>query len=171
MILKFSSITLRKIELSDIEMLRQWRNDEKIAQFMFFNEQISRQMQLDWFNSLAPSDFYFIIEYQDKALGLINLVCEDADAQTAFAGLFIYDDSYWGTQAPVLASICLLQFAFEERKLKEVFAKVQESNSAAKSYNKALGFEDRSSELQCISFKAYTNFVVSLKHRIVKVAL
>ena len=74
MILDFSGIRLRQIELEDIELLRVWRNDHKIGQFMFFREHITKEMQLACYKSLTFNDFYFIIEYQDKTLGLIHLI-------------------------------------------------------------------------------------------------
>ena len=167
MILAFSSIRLRRIDYGDIEMLRQWRNDQKIVQFMFFNEHISKEMQAQWYSSLKEIDFYFIIEYQNKPVGLINLSEEEeGDSKFAFAGLFIYDDGYWGTQIPVLASMCLLQFAFVERKLDIVYAKVQKANKAAKKYNNNLGFKDCNEELQSINLENYKKVLKPLMQRI-----
>jgi len=165
MILEFSNIRLRQIELGDIEMIRQWRNDQKIVRFMFFNQHITEEMQLEWFSSLQAYDFYFIIEYQNKDLGLINLSSEKLEDRSAFAGLFIYDDSYWGTQIPVLASMCLLQFAFEKRKLQTVYARVQRTNNTAKKYNKNLGFEDCNEELQSIKIENYTKVLKPFTNR------
>jgi RimJ/RimL family protein N-acetyltransferase len=79
--------------------------------------------------------------------------------------LFIYDDSYWGTQIPVLASMCLLQFAFEKRKLQTVYARVQRTNNAAKKYNKNLGFEDCNEELQSIKIENYTKVLKPFTNR------
>jgi RimJ/RimL family protein N-acetyltransferase len=166
MILEFSKIRLRQIDQGDIEMLRQWRNDQKIVQFMFFNQYITESMQQKWFSSLGESDFYFIIEYRTKALGLINLSDLQEKDNAAFAGLFIYEEAYWGTQIPVLASMRLLKFAFEERKLATVYAKVQKANIAAKKYNNNLGFDDCSEELQSINLENYTNVLKPLMNRI-----
>ncbi|MEX0595449.1 MAG: GNAT family N-acetyltransferase [Candidatus Paceibacterota bacterium] len=166
MILSFSTIQLRRIDFNDIELLRHWRNDQKIVQFMFYKKHISKEMQRKWFLSLNETDFYFIIEYQNKPLGLINLADEQIAEQAAFAGLFIYDESYWGTQVPVLASLCLLRFAFEDRKLESVYAKIQKSNVHAKIYNRNLGFRDFDQELQRIDKASYKDIVQPLLRRI-----
>ena len=170
MILRFSNVRLRRIELKDIEMLRQWRNDEKIVQYMFFNTYITESMQLKWFESLKMHDYYFVIEYQGKALGLIHLADEDTLEHVAHAGLFIYDESYWGTQVPVLASLRLLEFAFEERMLKTVYAKVQASNKAARRYNKNLGFKEEGKELLSLEVETYKTKLKPLVQRIRKLA-
>lgn len=166
MILTFLNIQLRRIDQEDIEMLRQWRNDQKIVQFMFFNKHITKEMQQQWFDALGPKDFYFIIEYKNKALGLINLSSESNEERAAQAGLFIYDESYWGTQIPVIASLCLLEFAFEQLGLKTIYAKVQKKNTAAKNYNRSLGFKDVTEELQDLDEAAYMHRVQPLKKRI-----
>lgn len=138
MTLSFNEVQLKRVEEADIEMLRQWRNDKKIAANMFYQEYITAEMQQRWFNSLTDTDYYFIINYRKEAIGLINLKNEN---HHYFAGLFIYNEKYWGTPLPIYASLALLQFAFERLTLTEVLAKVREENLKAIAYNKSLGFK------------------------------
>ncbi len=141
MILTFKDVVLKRLELSDIEMLRNWRNDPEISERMFYNEFISESMQLKWFQSLKSTDFYFIINYKNKAIGLINLSNENAALKEAESGLFIAEKKYWGGPVSIYASLALLRFAFEERNLNQVLAKVRKDNVVAIKYNEQLGFK------------------------------
>ncbi|MCD8528575.1 MAG: GNAT family N-acetyltransferase [Chitinophagales bacterium] len=105
MMLSFNEVKLMPLQEQDIEMLRQWRNDKKIAKHMFYQEHITKEMQQTWFQNIKKTDYYFIIHYKNEAIGLIDLKKEN---KSYFAGLFIYNHSYWGTPIPVLASLALL---------------------------------------------------------------
>lgn len=163
MILAFCDLHLRRIDQQDLELLRQWRNDEKITRHMFFRDYISREMQLDWFASLKENDYYFIIEYKKAALGLINLADFNLEMTRCSAGLFIYNEAYWGGPIPVLASICILDFAFENLKVQEVWAKVQKDNLAARKYNEQLGFVIDSEEWQVLKLNHYKQITSRIK--------
>lgn len=168
MIANLRDISLHKILHSDIEMLRNWRNNKKIASNMFYQKHITSQMQEKWFNSLTNNDFYFIIRTKDKAIGLINLAQIDTKKQEGQVGLFIYNEEFWGTPAPVFASLLLLQFAFEEKKLNCVWAKVRTENKQAINYNKMLGFEMVKENMQQLTFSNYKNIVKPLLQKIVQ---
>ena len=63
---------MRRLTHDKIEMLRQWRNDPKIQQHMFYREYITPEMQERWFANLDQhTNFYFIVEYDGKEIGLI----------------------------------------------------------------------------------------------------
>ena len=66
-------VTLRRLSHDRIEMVRNWRNDPKISQYMLTQDYISPEMQEKWFQKVSQSEteFYFIVEYQNKPIGLI----------------------------------------------------------------------------------------------------
>jgi len=135
-------ICLERITAAHIEMVRLWRNDPKIQQHMFFKNDITPKMQEEWFDSVNnDQNFYFLIHYLEKPVGLINISSVDWENNSAFAGLFIYDSNYWGTDVPVRASLCVLDIFFAFTTIQNIFAKVRDSNIAAFHYNTALGFE------------------------------
>ena len=166
--LSIGGVTLKRLEEKDLEMLRTWRNDPKIRRVMFFQEDITRDMQLKWFTSLSELDYYFVIETDKKPVGLIHLNIDEKDRDSAFAGLFIHDDSYWGTQVPVYSSLALLNFAFEELDLKQVLAKVRKDNSAAIRYNQSLGFSAIQGEFQVLTNNDFLCRTKSLYDRLKK---
>jgi UDP-4-amino-4,6-dideoxy-N-acetyl-beta-L-altrosamine N-acetyltransferase len=166
MILEFSEIQLKRISLDDIELLRTWRNDPKIVANMFFSKYISPEMQEQWYLSLKPSDFYFIIICSNQPIGLIHLFQENDEDRSAYAGLFIYEEKFLGSPFSILASILLLNFAFEERKLKLVKAKIREDNFIAISYNQQLGFKQISKTEWELSEETYQKLLVPFQQKL-----
>jgi len=142
MILKKYNLELHRITWSDIETIRTWRNDPKIQQHMFFKQTITAEMQQNWFKKADTiHNFYFKIMYQNQAVGLIHVSDIDFKKRDAFSGLFIYDDNYLSTDVPARASLCMLDYFFEEDILYTLYAKTKKNNATAIKYNQSLGFE------------------------------
>lgn len=134
-------VNLVKLTADKIELVRTWRNDPKIVQHMFFNQYITPEMQQKWFASIDnENNFYFLIEYHQKLVGMIHASEIDDVQKTAYAGLFIYEESYWGTDVPVRASLAMLDFFFSENRIETFYAKTKKENKAAIQYNQLLGF-------------------------------
>ena len=142
MIIRRYGIDLVRVQKEHIEMIRVWRNDPKIRDFMFFKSEITAEMQRNWFNSVNnDQNFYFMVCPTDKPIGLISISSIDYDHNKAFAGLFIYDDNFLGTDIPVRSSLCLLDVFFTYTTVDTLYAKVLNSNLVADQYNTSLGFE------------------------------
>lgn len=134
-------ITLERLTADTIEMVRQWRNDRKIMRFMFYKGEITPAMQQEWFQSINnEQNFFFLIYLDETPVGLINISSIDWENKTAYTGLFIYDDTYLGTDVPVMASLAMLDVFFLIFDLQLVYAKVKGSNKVAHNYNTSLGF-------------------------------
>lgn len=169
MITSLRGVTLCRVEHKHIEMLRNWRNDSKIASNMFYQEHITPEMQEKWFKTLnVETDFYFIIEVNKEPIGLINLSQIDYNKKEGQVGLFIYNQNFWGTPAPVIASLMLLNFAFEYKKLNCVWAKVRKENISAQNYNKMLGFKKIETNLQQLRQQQYKNITRPLLQKIIQ---
>lgn len=169
-LIAFGDITLNRLQQNDIEMLRLWRNDKKIAERMFFRSKISSEMQQKWFNQLDENkDFYFIIRHKNIPIGLIHLSNIDIDEKFGSVGLFIYNENYWGTHLPIQASLSLLKFAFNNQKLESVTAKVLPNNKAAIKYNESLGFVFKDNENMILNKKNYQSVTLKLQTTMEKI--
>ena len=134
-------ITLERLQQEQTEMVRQWRNDQKIAGFMFYKGEITEKMQQEWFSSIDnEQNFFFLIHLKNKPVGLINISSIDWENKTAYTGLFIYDDKFLATDTPVMASLAMLDVFFLLFDMQSVYAKVKGNNKAAHNYNSSLGF-------------------------------
>jgi RimJ/RimL family protein N-acetyltransferase len=140
--ISFKEIVLKRLCVEDIELLRQWRNSSFIAENMFFQEEISQVQQVVWFENLHPeNDFYFIIEYKQESIGLVNLKEINWTLKQAESGLFVALEHYRNTPLAIYASLALLNFAFIDKKLEVVKASVKKNNLHTIQYNQSLGFE------------------------------
>lgn len=136
-------VTLRRLTHDKIEMLRQWRNDPKISQYMFYREYITPEMQERWFTNLDKKcNYYFIIEYDGKDVGCINIRAIDWEKKCGEPGLFIYDDNYLDSDIALRASFCMGDWIWNDLKLEYQTIEVQRSNKRALQMNKANGYEE-----------------------------
>lgn len=143
MIAEQYGIKYKRVTIDDIETVRYWRNQPHIKSVMQFQEEITPEMQLKWFNSINNKDnYYFIIEVENKQIGLIN--CKNADPITRIAegGIFIWDLNYWNTPIPVFAALSMLEGVFEIFSAAgSSVATVKKDNKKALQFNKMLGYD------------------------------
>lgn len=134
-------ITLRRLREPDIELVRQWRNSAQINQFMEYREYITPEMQLEWFKSVDNfENFYYIIEYHDKDIGLINSSKVEWDTVSSEGGIFLWDEHYYETFVPVWASLCLLETSYFILGAGKSVIKTLSDNERAKKLNTHLGY-------------------------------
>ncbi len=141
MIIKGYAVTLSRLTVADIEQVRQWRNSEKVRQFMEFREEITSEMQEKWFASI-DNEFnnYYIIHDGETKIGLIYGAEIDWDKGiTQNGGIFIYDESYWNTYFPLSATLLLMEISFILG-MKEAYIKVLHDNEKAIQFNTNIGF-------------------------------
>lgn len=134
-------ITLNRLRYDDIEFVREKRNSEEVRRFMEFRDEITPEMQEDWFERINNfENFYYIIEYKGAKIGLLNDKNMDWVARTSESGLFLWDESYINTIVPVLASLCLLEVGFYYLNWNTSYIKVLRDNAQAIEYVSSLGY-------------------------------
>ena len=134
-------ITLESLTEQDLELVRNWRNADHVRLNMDYQTIIDSKMQSNWFNSLdKKNNLYFTILQDSKKIGLINLKDIDWEIYEAEAGIFIGDTDYLNTLTPVLATICIMEYAFETLKLKTLKAKIATNNQKAILFNENIGY-------------------------------
>ena len=134
-------VILERLNAEHSELVRQWRNDQKISRFMFYKGEITQRMQHEWFESIDnEQNFFFLIYYNSNPVGLINISSIDWENKTAYTGLYIYDDTFLSSDIPVMASLAMLDVFFLMFDIQSVYAKVKGNNKAAHNYNSSLGF-------------------------------
>ncbi|MCX6311098.1 MAG: GNAT family N-acetyltransferase [Bacteroidetes bacterium] len=142
MIIHGFGVTLIRLQHSDIELVRMHRNSSVINQYMEFREQISKEQQEKWFLSINNlHNNYFIIEYQGNKIGLIYGAGIDwQKKETQNGGIFIWEEKWLETQAPLAASLMLTEISFLLG-LDRTYIKVLKENTRAVAFNYNLGYE------------------------------
>lgn len=134
-------VKLKLLTHDKIEQLRQWRNDPKIQQYMFYREYITPEMQERWYANLdKKSNFYFFIEYEGKEVGVINIKDINWNTKQGEPGIFIYDDEYLDSDVAMRASLCMGDWVWNELKLDSELIEVVRTNKRAMDYNLNFGF-------------------------------
>lgn len=140
--LQKENVVLRRVENKDIEMIRNWRNDPKISQYMSFRDYITPEMQKKWFEKINnDNNYFFIINIDGKDVGLIEIKNIDYKNSIAESGMFIYEDKYLNGIYSYLSSYILAEFAFSTLKLNTIKVTVIDDNKRAVRYNKSLGYK------------------------------
>ncbi len=136
-------ITLRRIQLSDIEKLRQWRNSDAIRKKMIFQEYITKKMQLEWFKNIENSyhSSYYIISYKGNDVGVLNQKNFRLPGKMRESGIFIVNEKYINSHIPVIASITMIEASFYAMQKTESFVRVLKNNQEAFNYNYSLGYK------------------------------
>lgn len=138
--LSYYDVTLRRMEEADKELIRYWRNSEKIKSRMEYRTHITRQMHNEWFEKMNDykKAFSFIIEYRDTSVGVVyNSNFNDYSE----GGMFIWDELCLGTQVPVLVSVMLTDLNFYFIGNEASYIKILKDNLNSQSFNKWFGYK------------------------------
>jgi UDP-4-amino-4,6-dideoxy-N-acetyl-beta-L-altrosamine N-acetyltransferase len=140
MIISEYGINLQKIDKSNLEMIRSWRNSEFVKKYMVFQDQITSEMQQKWFHNIDNvNNYYFLIIQDHEAIGLANIKDINYDLKTGESGIFMKSEDYTNSDSGVKATLALLDFAFIELNLARLYQTITKANKAAQNFNKHLG--------------------------------
>jgi len=156
-------IILEPLTEADLELVRGWRNAGHVKQHMQYREHITEDMQQRWFRSLDKTcNAYFMIQKESEKIGVVNLKDIDWQSKTAEAGIFIGEENYLNTLVPVLATVSIMEYAFETLQLKNLKAKIASANLKAILFNESIGYQ-RLEEQASDGFGYYTASVLSFR--------
>lgn len=110
---------------------------------MDYREYITPEMQKKWFQSVNNKyNYYFIIEFEGKKVGLINAKNFSYENGFGEGGIFISEEEYINSFAAVFSTLCLLNFVFYKVKLCTVsHARILRDNDRAIHYNMLIGYK------------------------------
>lgn len=141
---------------NNIELVRQWRNNPKISQFMEFREYITSKMQQQWFETLdKESNFYYIIYSSHKSVGVINIKNYNAHTKSGEGGIFIADDMFLNTDLAYRAHLVLFDYFFENTALESIKSHILEENKRAIRFCEFLGGQKIGNKEYIITKNAY----------------
>lgn len=141
MILKKYNIELHRVREEDLEMIRLHRNSDFIKSKMFYQKEISKAEQKQWFSKINNEKyFYFIIKFQNKPVGLAHGIVHSFEKGEAEGGVFFWEKDVLKTHVPVVVSVCMTDLTFLLLKMEKTIAEVRSDNLIAINYNKQLGY-------------------------------
>ncbi|WP_421319671.1 GNAT family N-acetyltransferase [Aeromonas veronii] len=135
-------VKLVALAQDDIEMVRQWRNDPKIANLMLDKTYITSEMQQCWFDRLqhATDQFYYLVWFKNQPIGVTSLIKVNRDAGCCEPGMYIYVDEYRNNIVPFCVAFALNDLAFEELGVSQLFGKIFANNQPSVRFHEACGY-------------------------------
>ena len=142
MIISGNKINLREIEEKDIEIVRTWRNRNRM---WFFNKNlISKQQQEQWYSEYKNrnSGKFFIIELKNKLpIGTVSLYNIDSTVKEAELGrVLIGEEKFHGRGYMTEAIFTLSKFGFENLMLNRIYLHTFVDNKKATNLFEKCGF-------------------------------
>jgi RimJ/RimL family protein N-acetyltransferase len=159
-------VTLHRLSKAKIELVRQWRNDPKISQYMIYRKIITPEQQEKWFERINnDKNYYFIMSYKDDEVGLINIKDIDDNNIHGESGSFIFIEKYLNTDFSYRAHLCLYDYAFEVIKLDYIRAEILAENIRSIRFVDYLGFQHQEESENGILFILTKSDYYSNKNR------
>jgi RimJ/RimL family protein N-acetyltransferase len=135
-------IILERLKVEDIELVRQWRNSDPVRLNMKYQDVITPEMQLTWFNSINNlQNNYLMIHYKDEKIGLLNDKNIDWESRSSESGIFFGRTEFYNTFLPYLVSVAGIETTFYLLGWKKQFAHILRSNTNAIKFNLLLGYQ------------------------------
>tara|TARA_B110000116_G_scaffold174993_1_gene151389 strand:+ start:124 stop:648 length:525 start_codon:yes stop_codon:yes gene_type:complete len=128
-----SKIQLKKITKSDLKLLIEWRNSNKI---FLYNTQyflLNLKMQMDWFNSLQndSSRKMFMILHENVKIGICGLIDIDYKNKNTNIAIIIGKTQLHAKGLGTMALSNLLNYGFKKLGLHRIGADVIEYNKTS----------------------------------------
>jgi hypothetical protein len=141
LILEQYGVKLVRVQEPDIEMLRVWRNS--VSEFMEYRTHITPEAQKAWFSTIDNQfNYYFIIWFEGKQVGLINAKNFDPVQGFGEGGIFIAEKEYINSFAAVFATLCMLNFMLVKLDVCKISRiRILRTNERAIQYNQLLGYK------------------------------
>jgi UDP-4-amino-4,6-dideoxy-N-acetyl-beta-L-altrosamine N-acetyltransferase len=106
-------VLLTKLTAEDIELVRKWRNSKDVASYMYNEDYITKENQINWFNNIDwNKSFYWIISYKGKKLGLASINSIDRTLQSCYWAFYLGDSSVRGGGIGAKVEYTVLNYVF-----------------------------------------------------------
>lgn len=135
-------IDLTSLQSDEIEMVRQWRNDPKIASLMLDQTYITEAMQQVWFIRMRQSSnqCYMLARFRGEPIGVASLTAIDMQQRSCEPGMYIYPDHYRNNILPFCVAFALNDLAFEQLGMQRLYGKIFDENTASVRFHEASGY-------------------------------
>lgn len=128
--MKSITLELCVVNEDNIEMIRNWRNTPEVSEYMYTNNHISKDQQIQWFSRVNrdPTKKYWIIKFGDKFVGMLNLYNIDMRNKRCHWAYYLADPSVRGKGLGRLIELNILSYVFEKLNLNKLCCEVLSFN-------------------------------------------
>lgn len=142
---EYGNIRLRPLVETDIEKLREWRNDTENSRYLRKIGYISEEMQKKWFDAYLENEDEIIFAIEETKefgclIGSVSLY-DFTGEQAEFGRILIGDKRTSGRGIGRISSVMAMHIGFECLGIKKIVASVHEQNVKAYSNYMRIGFD------------------------------
>jgi len=140
--IEVNGLVIERLKEKDIELVREWRNSDKIRKNMLYQEIITPEQQLKWFHSINNfNNFYFIVEYKNRKVGLVNIKDINWEDRSGEAGVFMVERDLSAALIPVAGALSISELVVGIFGFKRLYAKVRKDNKTMQKLNALFGYK------------------------------
>lgn len=132
-----------EVDKNLIELVRNWRNNKNVSQYMYTNHYITKEEHQKWIEKLKKDTAKaWIIKYDGKPVGLSSLSNIDHKNKTTEWGFYIAYESARGKGIGSASLYKLMEYVFDKMNFKKMYTKVLENNTVAIRLYEKFGFKN-----------------------------
>ena len=140
--IKVNGLVIERLKERDIELVRQWRNSDYVRKNMIYREIITPEQQLKWFRSINNfNNFYFIVEYKERKVGLVNIKDINWEERSGEAGVFMMERDLSAALIPMAGALSMSELVVDVFGFKKLYAKVLKNNKTMQKLNGLFGYK------------------------------
>jgi len=149
--LEAEAVTLTTIEEEDLPFLRDTINDPAVRAGLLYRPPLNLAQEREYFETVVCDDgsVNLLVCVDGEPAGTIGLEDIDEVNGTAEIGLFLAE-SHWGGGHGTEAARLLTDFAFRERRLHRVYARVRTDNEASARIWEKLGYRHEATHREAV---------------------
>ena len=134
--------SLRDFRPDDMEMIRQWRNLPKVADYMYTDHVISPEEHAAWFARAlnTPACKYWIIVCDGEDVGVANLSEIDRINRRCYWGFYVVSPNVGGKSVGMQAEYAVLNYVFDDLKFEKLCCEVLSFNRGVIEMHRRFGF-------------------------------
>ena len=133
------ALTLRDMQVDDLEMVRSWRNHPDVRRHMLTQHEISAEEHTQWFKRIQqdPQRHVVLVHEHQQPLGLVHFTPVNAQGVVDW-GFYLTPQAPTGSGGKLARRA--LDFAFTQQGWHKVCGQVISSNAASRRFHLKLGF-------------------------------
>lgn len=134
-------LKLTKISIEDLELIMNWRMKPEITKYMYTDPILTLENQKKWFDSIQNDNSvkYWIIEYNQVKIGLINLYDIDYKNRRCSWAYYIGDTSFRGKGIGTMLECNIYDYVFNILELNKLSCEVFSFNEKVIFIHKKFG--------------------------------
>ena len=141
-----NNIGIRAIEVDDLPIIQNWRNDEKLRRFFREYREFSLTQKKDWYFKMLNDnrfEMFVIVDLKiNEVVGVTGITYIDWPNKHADVHFYIGKNSQWIDQEYSPTAIKLiLNYGFKTLNLNKLWAEIYEIDNKKLNFFKSLGFK------------------------------